>query len=190
MLHKDFEIFKGKYNETCFTQSSNNLVLELYSFILRNENVDSDFWTQGNGFEDIHQILFDFEENDWNDLKNDLRNWTSFQIGLFCNGLLCPEYYKTDFSENEIYNIENRFTVIPILLEIGENEGEISDNIEDFIKIYFPLMNIKSGKITSSLKALKNWNDNKKSWRNLETDEMVKSPFTETIENAYKKVCS
>ena len=93
MLHKDFEIFKERHKETSFTKSSNNLVLKLYSFILKNEKVDSDFWTQGNGFEDIHQILFDFDENDWNDLANDLKNWTSFQIELFTNGLLCAEYY-------------------------------------------------------------------------------------------------
>lgn len=54
MLKKVFEIFKHKQKETSFTRSSNNLVLELYSFILKNENFDSDFWTQGNGFEDIH----------------------------------------------------------------------------------------------------------------------------------------
>jgi len=50
MLLKDFEIFKERYKETSFTKSSNNLVLKLYSFILKNEKVDSDFWTQGNGF--------------------------------------------------------------------------------------------------------------------------------------------
>ncbi|GGI24384.1 hypothetical protein [Pedobacter mendelii] len=190
MLQKDFEIFKEKYQETSFTKSSNNLVLELYSFILKNENVDSDFWTEGNGFEDIHRILFDFDESDWTDLKNDVKNWTSFQVELFTNGLLCPDYYKADFSENEIYNLENRFAVLPILLEIGETEGEISNNIEDFIKSYFPLMNAKSTKIEYSLKELKKWNDNEKGWRNRETGQIVRSPFTETIENAYKKVCS
>jgi len=189
MLLKDFEIFKERYKETSFTKSSNNLVLKLYSFILKNEKVDSDFWTQGNGFEDIHQILFDFDENDWNDLANDLKNWTSFQIELFTNGLLCAEYYKTNYSEDEISNFENRFAIIPILIEIGET-GEISNNIEDFIKIYFPFIDSKNTKIRSSINALKKWNDNNKNWRNRETGEMVKSPFTETIENAYKKVIS
>ena len=65
---------------------------------------------------------------------------------------------------------------MPILIEIGET-GEISYNIEDFIKIYFPFIDSKNTKIRSSINALKKWNDNNKNWRNRETGEMVKSPF-------------
>lgn len=189
MVRKDFEIFKEKYKENAFTKSSNNLVLEVYSFILKNENVDSDFWTQGNGYEDIDRILFEFGEDDWIALKNDLKNWTSFQIELFCNGLLYVDYYKTNYSEDEINNLENRFSVISFLLEIRETEGGISNNIEDFFRIYFPKINTKSIKIVNSIKVLKKWNDNNKNWINRQTGETIKSPFTETIENAYEKVC-
>lgn len=190
MLQKDFEIFKQKYKENSFTKSTNSLVLELYSYILKNENVDSDFWTQGNGFEDIHRILFHFDEDDWSNLANDIKNWTSFQFELFCNGLLYADYKNTNYSDYEINNLENRFALIPILLEIGETEAEISNNIEDFIKIYFPKVNAQNIKIVNSIKALKKWNDNNKNWRNRETGEIAKSPFTETIENTYKKACS
>lgn len=189
MLKKVFEIFKHKQKETSFTRSSNNLVLELYSFILKNENFDSDFWTQGNGFEDIHWILFKFHGNDWNDLNSDLEKWTSFQIELFCNGLLCADYYKLDYNEDEIENIENRFAIIPKLLRIGEMEGEISNNIGDFISIYFPKINSKNTEVINSIKELKKWNESQHRI-NRETQERVKSPFTETIENAYKKVCT
>ncbi len=187
--------FKGKFasleeafqSYTGSEKSSNNLVFDLYSFILKNEERDSDFWTQGDGFEDIHRILFDFDENDWNDLSNDLKNWTSFQIELFCNGLLCVDYYERNYNEEEIENLENRFSIISTLLKIGEAEGEISNNIEDFIKVYFPKINSENTKVVSSIKDLKKWNDNRH-WINGETGEKIKSPFTETIENAYMKI--
>lgn len=179
-----------KYRVTSAIQSTNPLVVALYSFIIQNENVDSDFWTQGGGFDDIYYRLLKFEEEDWNSLKNDLGNWSFDQLELFCEGLLNVEYYRTDYSENEIGNIANRFTVIPVLLAMEAARRVIIENIEDFIKVYFPIVDAKSIKIRNSITALKKWNDNNTGWRNHETGAIIKSPFTETIDKAYKKVYS
>lgn len=102
---------------------------------------------------------------------------------------MCADYYKLDYNEDEIENIENRFAIIPKLLRIGEMEGEISNNIGDFISIYFPKINSKNTEVINSIKELKKWNESQHRI-NRETQERVKSPFTETIENAYKKVCT
>ncbi|RRJ92883.1 hypothetical protein [Flavobacterium macacae] len=188
MLRNDFEIIKQKYKENCRTESTNNLVLKLYSFLLTHEEWDSDFWTQGNGYEDIRRILFEFDNDDWSRLTDDLSNWTSDQIYLFNHGLLCVDFYTINYNEEEINNIENSFAIIPTLLKIGETEGEISDNIENFIKIYFPKVDAKNGRIINAITELKKWNDNNP-WLQI-TGEMIKSPFTQTIENAYQIVCS
>lgn len=179
-----------KYHVTSATQSANPLVVALYSFITQNENRDSDFWTQGGGFDDIYYRLLKFDEEDWNSLKNDLENWSYDQLELFCEGLLNVEYYRTDYSENEIGNIENRFATIPVLIAMEAAIGVINENIEEFIKVYFPVIDAKSIKISNSITALKKWNDNYTGWVNLKTGANVKSPFTETIDKAYKEVCS
>lgn len=177
-----------KYNVNSSTQSANPLVIALYSFITQNENSDSDFWTQGGGFDDIYYRLLKFEEEDWNSLKDDLENWSYDQLELFCEGLLNVEYYRTHYSEKEIGNIENRFTVIPVLLAMEAAIGVINGNIEEFLKVYFPVVDAKSIKISNSITNLKKWNDNYTGWVNLKTGANVKSPFTETIDIAYNKV--
>lgn len=179
-----------KYKVTSATQSTNPLVVTLYEFIVKNENVDSDFWSQGGGSDEIYYSLLKFDEGAWSSLKEDLRNWSFFQLELFCEGLMNVDYYKTDYSENEIDNLANRFTVIPVLLEIEAAVGVIIQNIEDFIKVYFPIVDAKNIKIINSIAALKKWNDNNTGWRNHKTGAIIKSPFTETIEKAYEKVYS
>lgn len=87
-------------------------------------------------------------------------------------------------------NLENRFTVIPVLLAMEAAIGVINENIEEFIRIYFPVVDAKSIKISNSITALKKWNDNYTGWVNLKTGANIKSPFTETIDNAYNKVYS
>lgn len=67
-----------KYKTTSATKSTNPLVVALYVFIVKNENVDSDFWTQGGGFDEIYYSLLKFDEEDWDSLKNDLENWSFF----------------------------------------------------------------------------------------------------------------
>ena len=187
MFPKDFELFRQKYQDNCFTKSANNLVLKLYSSILKNETVDSDVWIVGGGFEDIHRILFDFEENDFNNLNNDIINWTPDQIEIFCNGLLFADYY-IGYSKQKIDNLENRFLSISRLLRFGNFGPGIGDNIEDFLKLYFSKINAKDIKVINGIKELKKWNDNNQSWTN-SVGEAVDSPFTEIIETTYKEVC-
>lgn len=187
MLLKDFEIFKQKYKDRCYTKSTNYLVLKLYSFILEHEKWDSDYWKGGGGIEEMDRMLFEFDEDDWNSLNDDLPNWSINQLDLFCNGLLCVDYYKKDFSEDEISNLENRFGILPVVLIIGNSNSAISDNIEDFLKFYFPVINTKDIKVINSIIELKKWNDSV-FYTNRETGKLVSSPFTKTIENAYQSI--
>ena len=119
MLKKDFDLFKQKYKKTCKTESSSFAVLKLYSFILQNENSDSDYWTEGSGNNDVVKILEnDFSENNWVELEKDLDNWTTFQLEIFTECILEGTGYEDD--DEEFSTIENRFILLLKLLEIAK----------------------------------------------------------------------
>lgn len=88
MLAKDFDLFKQRYKENCKTESSNPAILELYSFLLKNEVVDSDVWTVGGGNDTVVRLLEHyFSDEDWKELEIDLENWTTNQLEIFTNVL-------------------------------------------------------------------------------------------------------
>ena len=189
MQLKDFELFKQKYSINCKTKSENYSVLSLYSFILQHENSDSDFWniSAGNGFGDIDYILNNFDENDWNKLTEDVTNWTTYQKEILSEGLLTVNYYKNHFNQSEITNVEKRFEILPLLIKIADTNNEIYDNIGDFIKIYFPVIDTKNLKIVESITEIKKWDD--KILLNSKNIECTKTENTEIINNMYNKVC-
>ena len=187
MQLKNFELFKQKYSINCNTKSENYSVLSLYSFILQNEGSDSDFWelSAGNGFGNIDYILNDFDETDWNKLTEDVTNWTTYQKEILSEGLLTVDYYKNHFSQSEITNIENRFEILPLLIKIADTNNEIYDNIGDFIRIYFPVIDTKNFKIVESLIEIKKWDD--KILLNSKNSEYTKTENTEIINNIFNK---
>lgn len=84
MRKKDFKRFSRKYREDCETMSDNEAVLEVYAFLLEHEHSDSDYWTQGNGVDDLILVLERyFNEADWEALRSDLKNWTLSQLEIF-----------------------------------------------------------------------------------------------------------
>ena len=120
MLVKDFNLFKKKYIKSCKTKSLNTDVLELYSFILENERNDSDYWTIGNGFDEITIILKYFKECSWDELKTDLSNWTIFQLDIFTEAVLTGGYPISNFSDLDLKSIEKRCELFPILINIAD----------------------------------------------------------------------
>jgi hypothetical protein len=128
MLKKDFELFKQKYIQNCKTESSNSAILELYSFILKNEVVDSDVWTVGGGNDDVIRILeYYFTEKDWKELETEIESWTINQLEIFTESILegSGQYENDEFNST----VENRFRLLKKLLEIDTkrylNQSEI-----------------------------------------------------------------
>lgn len=126
MLKKDFDIFKQRYQENCKTESGNTAILELYSFLLKNETVDSDVWTVGGGNDAIVRILESyFSEEDWKELESEIEHWTTNQLEIFTEGIL----EGSGQNENDGFNstIQKRFTLLKKLLLIAK-ERDISRN--------------------------------------------------------------
>jgi hypothetical protein len=88
----DFDLFKQKYLDYSATQSTNVNVLAIYKVVLAGENVDSDYWGEDHGSNDlIHIFENSFSENDWKDLELDLCNWSYHQLELYAYPQLSPK---------------------------------------------------------------------------------------------------
>ncbi len=126
MLAKDFDLLKQKYKENCKTESSNSAIFELYSYILKNEVVDSDVWTVGGGNDAVVRILERyFSEKDWKELE--LENWTTNQLEIFMECIVEGSAEK----DNDRFNstIMNRFYLLKKLLVIGEQRDRFRNDI-------------------------------------------------------------
>jgi hypothetical protein len=163
MLKKDFDLFKQKYIKNCKTESSSSAVLKLYSYILQNENSDSDYWTEGSGNNDVVKILENyFSENNWKELENDLDNWTTFQLEIFTECILEGTGYEDD--DKEFSTIENRFILLLKLLKIakerGINKNQISVGLSKNIEFLDKCHKITIENITEIAKCLNYFNRN------------------------------
>ena len=84
-----FLLSKDIYSENSSTKSDDERVLELYSYILKYEKIDSDWWNEGHGTSDIIMLLEKYDvENFWDEIKKDITNWSENQVGLFAQSLL------------------------------------------------------------------------------------------------------
>ncbi|TPD70648.1 hypothetical protein [Flavobacterium microcysteis] len=132
MLAKDFDLFKQKYKENCKTESSNPVILELYSYILKNEAIDSEVWTVGGGNDAVVRILEHyFSDEDWKELEPELENWTTNQLEIFTECIV--EGSAESDSDDLNSTIMNRFYLLKKLLIIGEQRDRLRNDI--FLKL-------------------------------------------------------
>lgn len=86
---------KSEYGEKHTTKSTNSAVLEVYNFILKNENVDSDYWNGDHGPQDLNRVFEDyFTQFDWEELEMDLKFWTTNQLEIFLYAIMNGYTYK------------------------------------------------------------------------------------------------
>jgi hypothetical protein len=86
-------------NENKKTQSHDPEVLEIYSYILKHENRDSDWWNEDHGTNDLIFIIKNCGENVFEKIRQDIPNWSGFQIELFA--LTMISNHLKDYKINE-----------------------------------------------------------------------------------------
>lgn len=64
----------------------NPKIISLNKYILKYEDVDSDFW-HSIGFYKLIDQLVQFNQNDWSQLRNDLKNWSSQSLWIIAEML-------------------------------------------------------------------------------------------------------
>lgn len=131
MTLKEFDNFlliKDMYLKNSSTKSTNEGVLDIYSYILKYENTDSDWWNEGHGSSDIISIIKFYGNGIWTKLKEDILNWSGFQIELFAQSLIIayPEYPEKELVNERLefllFLLSNKATVINCdLIEIFDS---------------------------------------------------------------------
>lgn len=80
-------------------KSFDDQVLNIYAYILQNENRDSDWWIEDHGTNDIMRIIQKSDEDIFDRVKKDIPNWSGEQIELFARTLLSNDF--KDYKVNE-----------------------------------------------------------------------------------------
>ena len=75
-----------------------NRNLSISDYIKIYKNDDSDYWTSGNGNNDLLTILLNYTPNSWTNIQTDLINWDSHELEIFANALSDEEGWH--YSEN------------------------------------------------------------------------------------------
>jgi DNA-binding ferritin-like protein (Dps family) len=75
---------------------------ELYNYIQKYKEYDSDFWSSGHGNVEILSMLLKFTDNSWELLKNEIAEWNSNEIEILADALCDDEswYYRESIEIN------------------------------------------------------------------------------------------
>ncbi|WP_281232489.1 hypothetical protein [Flavobacterium gelatinilyticum] len=136
----DINDLKSKYSN-CQTKSDSQTILLLYSYILKYERVDSDWWREDHGCNDVVSILErTFNDEEWNLFEEDIENWTEDQIELFILSILSGTSGNGIDEDEKVRNIQREYTLMKradFLLKKKEIYSSIMlwDNIWFFEKI-------------------------------------------------------
>jgi hypothetical protein len=85
--------FRGRSEPISSSKSTNKQVLSVYNEILEHAYYDSDYWyLMGDG--DILDMLYDFDNSDLLELKNDIGNWKPNEVWIFRRAL------ENDYSDS------------------------------------------------------------------------------------------
>ncbi|SHF52972.1 hypothetical protein [Chryseobacterium sp. OV279] len=120
MTKEEFEQFltkKETYAQNSKTQSSDEEVLQIYAYILEHENWDSDWWSECHGTDHVIRLIQSSSEHILEKIKEDVRNWSGFQIELFAQSLI---------SSSELdYNVNERITLYLELFDFPKYDCDL-----------------------------------------------------------------
>ena len=111
-------ILTSRKSESWKTQSTNPNILAIYEILVESENHDTDYWWCGIGASDMAQVFYKFTPKDWQELEEDLKYWTNFQLEMFIYGIL-----------DEGFSNQQQFDLIIPLLKIGKLPDRQSNDI-------------------------------------------------------------
>jgi len=115
MTRTEFDtIFNSNPNKR--TESTDSEVLEIYAHLLQNENLE-DYWYEDHGGNYIMSMIENFSENIFENIRQDILNWSGFQIELFAQTLI-----SNDLKD---YKINERIKLYLDLLEIQKSDCDL-----------------------------------------------------------------
>ena len=142
------ECFKAVFPDNWQSLTTNFAVASAYRVIVEHERYDSDYWLGGHGTIELLNVLSNlFEEKDWEELEEDFKYWSAFQLECFMEAFFAETYVNTqEYSWDEKYisaAIKLYHMMVPILKICNERQpsysnipGVVIENIE-FIDVHF-----------------------------------------------------
>lgn len=146
-----YEKWNDNYLIYSKSKTENSNILSIYYYILKNKNVDGDFWYMGGGNNYIQEELNELTNKDWKDLKEDILNWSEFDQYIIIQSI--PHgFYDSFFPSLTKKTIENAANFLLELFQITENYETKHDIACDS---YF--INTSNIKEVKKLEYLRNW---------------------------------
>ncbi|OUL60387.1 hypothetical protein [Flavobacterium sp. AJR] len=119
--HPEIKKWKKNFKVHSKTKSQNCRVLGVYDYLLKNEYVDSDYWSWGGGSHEIQNKLNSFSEKDWEDLKEDIINWNEDDRDILIKSVAFGfDKMLTPYIKNEIVSRAGKFLLDLFMLNIGD----------------------------------------------------------------------
>lgn len=119
--HPEFKKWKKNYKVHSKTKSQNPRVLDVYDILLKNEYRDSDYWALGGGSQEIQNKLNTFSDKDWEDLKQDIINWSEDDRDILIESVAFGfDKMFIPYLKNEIISRAGKFLLDLFILNIGD----------------------------------------------------------------------
>jgi len=147
--HPEIKKWKKNHKLHSKTKSQNPRVLSVYDCLLKNEYIDSDYWSMGGGSNEIQNRLNSFSDKDWDDLKQDIVNWSEDDRDILIESVgFGFDKMFTPYLKNEMISRAGKFLLDLFILNIGDR-NEIA---------YFTFFIAKSElNALQDLETLRNW---------------------------------
>ena len=119
--HPEIKKWKKNFRVHSKTKSQNSKVLGVYDYLLKNEYIDSDYWSLGGGSQEIQNKLNSFSDKDWEDLKDDIINWNENDRDILIESVAFGfDKMFTPYLRNEMVSRAGKFLLDLFMLNIGD----------------------------------------------------------------------
>ncbi len=157
------EYFKTMFPDNWQSLSTNYAVASAYRVIVEHQEYDTDYWWEGHGTSDFLRVVaHEFQKNDWQELEEDFKYWSSFQLECLMEAIVAEIYINTEtqkfsYPESYIFPIIKLYHIIlPILKASIERQKPYNDislviiNNLEFIDIHFNTFTKKDSSIAKT----------------------------------------
>lgn len=118
--HPEVKKWKKDYKVHSKTKSQNPQILDVYDILLKNEYTDSDYWALGGGSQEIQNKLNSFSDKDWEDLKQDIINWSEDDRDILIESVAFGfDKMFTPYLKNEMISRAGKFLLDLFILNVG-----------------------------------------------------------------------
>lgn len=127
--YSTLECFRALFPDNWKSQTSNLAVASAYRIITESERNDTDYWWDGHGSRELLKVVENlFQEKDWQELEEDFKYWTDFQLECFMEAIVAETYANPE--TQEVYQnlgIKLYHMILPILKICNKRQSSYNE---------------------------------------------------------------